>query len=61
VLNAVATGDETTLGKLAQLLRMAISVTAVSPPIDLTTALIGNAKTLTRVQRTIGNATGTAA
>ena len=61
MLNAVATGDETTLGKLAQLLRMAISVTAVSPPIDLTAALIGNAKALTRVQRTIGNATGTAA
>jgi glutamyl-tRNA synthetase len=43
VLNAVATGDETTLGKVAQPLRMAISVTAVSPPIDLTAALIGKA------------------
>jgi len=46
---------------MVQPLRMAISATAVSPPIDLTAALIGKAKALTWVQRTIGNATGTAA
>ena len=61
MLDAVATGDDTTLGKMLQPLRMSISVTAVSPPIDLTAALIGKAKALTWAQRTTGNATGTAA
>jgi glutamyl-tRNA synthetase len=41
------------LGKVAQPLRVAISGTAVSPPIDLTAALLGRTKSLERVRRAI--------
>jgi glutamyl-tRNA synthetase len=53
VLDAVAGRNNLPLGKVAQPLRVAISGTAISPPIDLTAALLGRAKTLARMQRAI--------
>jgi glutamyl-tRNA synthetase len=53
VLDAVAGRIGLPLGKVAQPLRVAISGTAVSPPIDLTVALLGRAQSLTRLQRAI--------
>jgi glutamyl-tRNA synthetase len=41
------------LGKVAQPLRVAVSGTAVSPPIDLTLELLGRPKTLARIQRAL--------
>ena len=41
------------LGKVAQPLRVAVSGTAVSPPIDATLELLGRAKTLTRIERAL--------
>ncbi|MBK8964879.1 MAG: glutamate--tRNA ligase [Candidatus Competibacteraceae bacterium] len=41
------------LGKVAQPLRVAVSGTAVSPPIDITLALLGRAKTLARIDRAL--------
>jgi glutamyl-tRNA synthetase len=52
-LDAVAGRKDLPLGKVAQPLRVAISGTAVSPPIDLTVALLGRPKSLARVQRAI--------
>ncbi len=42
------------LGKLAQPLRVALTGTTVSPPIDQTTCLIGRARALERLDRAIG-------
>jgi glutamyl-tRNA synthetase len=53
VLDTVANQNGIALGKVAQPLRVAISGKAVSPPIDLTVALIGKAKLLARIQRAI--------
>ncbi|MBK8182530.1 MAG: glutamate--tRNA ligase [Candidatus Competibacteraceae bacterium] len=41
------------LGKVAQPLRVAVSGTAVSPPIDATLELLGRAKTLARIERAL--------
>ena len=41
------------LGKVAQPLRVALSGTSVSPPIDVTLHLLGREKTLVRIQRAI--------
>jgi glutamyl-tRNA synthetase len=41
------------LGKIAQPLRVAVSGTAVSPPIDVTLELLGRAKTLARIERAL--------
>ncbi len=41
------------LGKVAQPLRVAVSGAAVSPPIDVTLALLGREKTLARIQKAI--------
>ena len=41
------------LGKVAQPLRVAVSGTAVSPPIDVTLELLGRAKTLARIERAL--------
>ena len=41
------------LGKIAQPLRIAISGSGVSPAIDITLALLGKEKTLSRIERTI--------
>ncbi|HKC15372.1 MAG TPA: glutamate--tRNA ligase, partial [Steroidobacteraceae bacterium] len=53
VLDAVAGRFDLPLGQVAQPLRVAISGTAVSPPIDLTVALLGRPKSLARLQRAI--------
>jgi glutamyl-tRNA synthetase len=49
----VATESDLPLGKVAQPLRVAVSGTAVSPPIDLTLDLLGRSKTLARIQRAL--------
>jgi glutamyl-tRNA synthetase len=54
VLDAVATRNGLGLGSVAQPLRVAVCGTAVSPPIDLTVALIGKGRTLSRLQRAVG-------
>ncbi|HEX9473154.1 MAG TPA: glutamate--tRNA ligase [Steroidobacteraceae bacterium] len=53
VLDALAGRKDLPLGKVAQPLRVAISGTAISPPIDLTVALLGRAKSLERLRRAI--------
>ena len=53
VLDAVAGRNGLPLGKVAQPLRVAVSGTAISPPIDLTVALLGREKSLARLQRAI--------
>ena len=42
------------MGKVAQPLRVAVTGTAVSPAIDVTLALLGKDKTLSRIQKAIG-------
>jgi glutamyl-tRNA synthetase len=51
VINAVAQRYGLTLGKVAQPLRVAVSGTAVSPPIDITVALLGREITCARLKR----------
>jgi glutamyl-tRNA synthetase len=41
------------LGKVAQPLRVAVSGTAVSPPIDMTLELLGRAENLARIERAL--------
>jgi glutamyl-tRNA synthetase len=48
-LNDLATQIQSGLGKIAQPLRVAVTGTAVSPPIDATLALLGRERTLARV------------
>jgi len=48
-LNDLATQVQSGLGKIAQPLRVAVTGTAVSPPIDATLALLGRERTLARV------------
>lgn len=50
-INALATRLGLTLGKLAQPLRVAVSGGAVSPPIDVTVALLGRERALARLSR----------
>jgi glutamyl-tRNA synthetase len=50
VINAVAQRYGVGLGKVAQPLRVALSGGAVSPPIDITVALLGKEKTCRRIQ-----------
>jgi len=49
VLNALATELQVGLGKVAQPLRVAVTGTAVSPPIDATLALLGRERALARL------------
>lgn len=49
VINAVATAHALKLGKLAQPLRVAVTGRAMSPPIDITLALIGRERVLKRL------------
>ncbi len=51
VINSVATRHGVGLGKVAQPLRVAMSGTGVSPPIDLTVALVGRESALARIKR----------
>lgn len=55
VIVAVAERFELKLGKVAQPLRVALTGNTVSPPIDQTAALIGQARTLVRLQRAIAH------
>lgn len=52
-LEDVAAGQGLNLGKIAQPLRVALMGTAVSPPIDVTTHLIGKDRMATRVDRAL--------
>ena len=52
-VKGVAAAGELALGKVAQPLRVAVSGTAVSPPIDVTLELLGRAKTLARIERAL--------
>ena len=49
VLNEIAAELQTGLGKVAQPLRVAVTGTPVSPPIDVTLELLGRTRTLARV------------
>jgi glutamyl-tRNA synthetase len=51
VLSAIAAQSDVGLGKVAQPLRVALTGTAVSPPIDATAALIGRERVLQRLSR----------
>jgi glutamyl-tRNA synthetase len=53
VLTAIATDAGVGLGKVAQPLRVALTGTAVSPPIDATAALIGRERVLERLDRAL--------
>jgi glutamyl-tRNA synthetase len=50
VINAVAQRYGVGLGKVAQPLRVAVSGGAVSPPIDITVALLGKERTCGRIE-----------
>jgi glutamyl-tRNA synthetase len=53
VINAVALRQGLGLGKVAQPLRVAVTGGAVSPPIDITVALLGAEKVAARIQRAL--------
>lgn len=53
-VNGLAEARGLKLGKIAQPLRVAVAGRAVSPPIDITLALLGREQTLTRLQRALG-------
>jgi glutamyl-tRNA synthetase len=55
VLNAIATDANVGLGKVAQPIRVAVTGTSVSPPIDGTLALLGKHATLERIQKAISH------
>jgi glutamyl-tRNA synthetase len=55
-LNELATELQTGLGKIAQPLRVAVTGTAVSPPIDATLALLGRERTLARIDAALQRA-----
>ena len=52
-INAVAARNGVALGKVAQPLRVAVSGSGVSPPIDQTLALLGRETTVRRIERAI--------
>lgn len=52
-VKAVAEASGLALGKVAQPLRVAVSGTAVSPPIDVTLKLLGRDRTLARIERAL--------
>lgn len=52
-VHAVAESMELKLGEVAQPIRLAVAGEPVSPPIDLTLALLGKAETLRRINRAI--------
>jgi glutamyl-tRNA synthetase len=55
-LNELAAESQTGLGKVAQPLRVAVTGTAVSPPIDATLALLGRERTLRRIDAALKRA-----
>ena len=52
-IEAMAKEAEVKMGAIAQPLRVAVSGTTVSPPIDVTLALLGKSKTLARIDRAV--------
>jgi glutamyl-tRNA synthetase len=54
VLNDLAARLQSGLGKVAQPVRVAVTGTAVSPPIDATLALLGRERTLARIDAALG-------
>jgi glutamyl-tRNA synthetase len=58
VLDAIGQERGLALGKIAQPLRVAVSGTAVSPPIDQTVALLGKARSLRRIDHAMTLAGG---
>jgi glutamyl-tRNA synthetase len=58
LVNGVAESLGLKMGKVAQPLRVAVSGGPVSPPIDVTVALLGQAATLARLERAIRHASG---
>jgi glutamyl-tRNA synthetase len=60
VINAVAQRHGLPLGKVAQPLRVAVTGGAISPPIDMTLALLGPEKSLARIQRALDRVPGLA-
>jgi glutamyl-tRNA synthetase len=55
-LNDLATTLQSGLGKIAQPVRVAVTGTAVSPPIDATLALLGRERTLARLDAALARA-----
>jgi glutamyl-tRNA synthetase len=53
VLTGIAEAHELKLGKLAQPVRVAVTGTTVSPPMDVTLELLGREKTLDRIDRAL--------
>ena len=53
-LQACVEANESKLGKIAQPLRVAVSGTAATPPIDVTLELVGKEKTLERIDAALG-------
>ena len=53
LLNALATERGVALGKIVQPVRVAISGGTVSPPIDVTLALLGRERTLRRIENAL--------
>jgi glutamyl-tRNA synthetase len=60
-LNDLATEAQTGLGKIAQPLRVAVTGTAVSPPIDATLALLGRERALARLDAVLAGPRGRSA
>ncbi len=52
-IKQVAEAGDLALGKVAQPLRVAVTGTAVSPPIEITLELMGRAKTVARIERAL--------
>ena len=53
-LQACVEANDSKLGKIAQPLRVAVSGTAATPPIDITLELVGKERTLERIDSAIG-------
>jgi glutamyl-tRNA synthetase len=58
LLNELATEQQVGLGKVAQPLRVAVTGTAVSPPIDATLELLGRERSLARLSAVLAGAQG---
>jgi glutamyl-tRNA synthetase len=54
LLNQLAARTQSGLGRIAQPLRVAVTGTAVSPPIDATLELLGRERTLSRIDAALG-------
>jgi glutamyl-tRNA synthetase len=60
-LNELAAQQQVGLGKIAQPVRVAVTGTAVSPPIDATLGLLGRERSLGRIDRALSGSEGGAA